>query len=109
MIAPYVLSKLLKPVPGLYVAGVHYGDPRGAVRHRLWPRRYARCFPFVPQPEGLASGGSEDQIGAHTRFRFHAMLIASRTVLHHHREVAAVMATYGMFLGGMLALAWVIA
>jgi hypothetical protein len=34
------------------------------------------------------------------------MLIASRTFLHHHREVAAVMATYGMFLSGILALAW---
>lgn len=37
------------------------------------------------------------------------MLLTSRTILHHHREVAAVMATYGMFLGGMLALAWAIA
>ena len=37
------------------------------------------------------------------------MLIASRTVLHQHREVAALVATYGMFLGGVLALAWAIA
>jgi len=37
------------------------------------------------------------------------MLIASRSVIQQHREVAAVMATYGMFLGGVLALAWVIA
>jgi hypothetical protein len=36
------------------------------------------------------------------------MLIASRSVLQQHREVAAVMATYGMFLGGILVLAWVI-
>jgi hypothetical protein len=36
------------------------------------------------------------------------MLIASRSVLQQHREVAAVMATYGMFLGGILMLAWVI-
>jgi hypothetical protein len=36
------------------------------------------------------------------------MLIASRSVLRQHREVAAVMATYGMFLGGILVLAWVI-
>ena len=37
------------------------------------------------------------------------MLIASRTVLQQHREVAAVLATYGMFLGGILMLAWAIA
>lgn len=37
------------------------------------------------------------------------MLIASRTVLQQHREIAAVVATYGMFLGGILVLAWTIA
>jgi hypothetical protein len=37
------------------------------------------------------------------------MLIASRSILQQHREVAAVMATYGMFLSGILVLAWVIA
>jgi hypothetical protein len=37
------------------------------------------------------------------------MLIASRSVLQQHREVAAVMATYGMFLSGILVLAWAIA
>jgi hypothetical protein len=36
------------------------------------------------------------------------MLLASRSVLQQHREVAAVMATYGVFLGGILVLAWVI-
>ena len=36
------------------------------------------------------------------------MLIASRTVLHHHREAAAVMVTYSMFLGGILTFAWAI-
>lgn len=38
-----------------------------------------------------------------------AMLIASRTVLRQHREIAAVVATYGVFLGGILILAWTIA
>jgi hypothetical protein len=37
------------------------------------------------------------------------MLIASRSVLQQHREVAAVLATYGMFLSGFLTLAWAIA
>jgi hypothetical protein len=37
------------------------------------------------------------------------MLIASRSVLLQHREVAAVLATYGMFLSGILTLAWAIA
>lgn len=37
------------------------------------------------------------------------MLIASRTVLQQHREIAAVVATYGMFLSGILLLAWTIA
>ncbi len=36
------------------------------------------------------------------------MLLASRSVIQQHREVAAVMATYGMFLGGVLTLAWAI-
>jgi hypothetical protein len=36
------------------------------------------------------------------------MLIASRVVLHQHREIAAVLMTYGAFLGGILMLAWVI-
>lgn len=33
----------------------------------------------------------------------------TRSVLRHHREVAAVVATYGMFLGGILVLAWAMA
>ena len=37
------------------------------------------------------------------------MLIASRTVLRQHREIVAVVATYGVFLGGILILAWTIA
>jgi hypothetical protein len=37
------------------------------------------------------------------------MLLASRTALQQHREVVAVLATYGMFLGGILVLAWAIA
>ena len=45
----------------------------------------------------------------HTRSRSCLMLLASRIVLHQHREVAAVMVTYGAFLGGILALAWAIA
>jgi hypothetical protein len=36
------------------------------------------------------------------------MLLVSRTVLQQHREVAAVLATYGMFLIGVLALAFAI-
>lgn len=37
------------------------------------------------------------------------MLLVSRSVLQQHREVAAVLVTYGMFLGGIQALAWLIA
>jgi hypothetical protein len=37
------------------------------------------------------------------------MLIASRTVLQQHREIAALAVTYGMFLSGILVLAWAIA
>ena len=37
------------------------------------------------------------------------MLIASRSVLQQHREVAAVLATYGLFVIGVLVLAWIIA
>jgi hypothetical protein len=32
----------------------------------------------------------------------------TRSVLRQHREVAALVATYGMFLGGILVLAWAI-
>jgi hypothetical protein len=37
------------------------------------------------------------------------MLLAPRTVLKQHREVAADLLTYGMFLAGILALAWALA
>jgi len=37
------------------------------------------------------------------------MLLASRSILVQHREVSAVLLTYGLFLGGVLALAWMIA
>jgi hypothetical protein len=37
------------------------------------------------------------------------MLIASRSILVQHREVLAVLLTYGLFFGGIMALAWVIA
>jgi hypothetical protein len=33
----------------------------------------------------------------------------TRSVLRQHREVAAVVATYGMFLGGILVFAWAMA
>jgi hypothetical protein len=36
------------------------------------------------------------------------MLPVPRTVLQQHREVAAVLLTYGMFLCGILAMAWAI-
>lgn len=37
------------------------------------------------------------------------MLLASRTVLQQHREIAAVLITYGVFLSVILLLAWAIA
>jgi hypothetical protein len=37
------------------------------------------------------------------------MLLASRAVPQQHREVTAVLITYGMFFGGILGLAWAIA
>ena len=37
------------------------------------------------------------------------MLLASRTVLQQHGEVAAVAITYGVFIGAILTLAWAIA
>ncbi len=37
------------------------------------------------------------------------MLLASRTVLQEHREIAAVAITYGLFIGAILMLAWAIA
>lgn len=63
---------------------------------------------FVPQAEGLAPGGQAGQIEGANPLWSCPMLIASRTVLQQHREVAAVMATYGMFLSGILVLAWAI-
>jgi len=33
----------------------------------------------------------------------------TRSVLHQHREIAAVVLTYGVFLSGILLLAWVMA
>jgi hypothetical protein len=37
------------------------------------------------------------------------MSLATRSILVQHREVSAVLLTYGLFLGGVLALAWMIA
>ena len=37
------------------------------------------------------------------------MLLASRTVLHRHREIAAVAITYGIFIAMLLMLSWAIA
>jgi hypothetical protein len=36
------------------------------------------------------------------------MSLASRSLLVQHREVSAVLLTYGLFLSGVLAIAWVI-
>ncbi|WP_156649902.1 hypothetical protein [Methylobacterium sp. Leaf89] len=49
-----------------------------------------------------------DQKRGHSSFWSRVMPLASHSVLRQHREVVAVMATYGMFLGGMLVLAWAI-
>ncbi|KAL5684463.1 hypothetical protein EMGR_003627, partial [Emarellia grisea] len=49
-----------------------------------------------------------DVFPGHSCFWSPPMLLA-RSVLHQHREVAAVLLTYGMFMSGVLALAWVIA
>lgn len=48
------------------------------------------------------------QVEERTCFWFSPMLIASRAVLRQHREITAVFVTYGMFLGGVLGLAWAI-
>jgi hypothetical protein len=37
------------------------------------------------------------------------MLIVSRTLLHEHREIAAIAITYGLFAVGTLLLTWTIA
>lgn len=37
------------------------------------------------------------------------MLSASENLVIQHREVAAVLVTYGLFLGGLFAMAWLIA
>jgi hypothetical protein len=36
------------------------------------------------------------------------MSLASRNILVQHREVSAVLLTYGVFLSGVLAIAWMI-
>jgi len=36
-------------------------------------------------------------------------MLLTRSVLHRHREIAAVVLTYGVFLSGILVLAWLIA
>ena len=36
------------------------------------------------------------------------MLSASRTIVLQHREISALLATYGMFIGGLLILAWAV-
>lgn len=37
------------------------------------------------------------------------MLPATENLMIQHREVAAVLATYGLFLSGVIAIAWLIA
>jgi hypothetical protein len=36
-------------------------------------------------------------------------MLLTRSVLHQHREIAAVVLTYGVFLSGILVLAWMMA
>jgi hypothetical protein len=36
------------------------------------------------------------------------MSLATRSILVQHREVSAVVLTYGLFLGGLLTVAWAI-
>jgi hypothetical protein len=75
----------------------------------MWPPSDSQCFTFVPQAGGLASERLLDQKGERPRHWSWSMLLTSRAVLQQHREVAAVLATYGMFVGGTLVLAWAIA
>ena len=37
------------------------------------------------------------------------MLLASKATLQQHREITAVVITYGVFIAGVLTLAWAIA
>ena len=64
--------------------------------------RSRRAGPETPSEKGTTRSRSLSHVAR-------PMLIASRTVLQQHREIAAVVATYGMFLGGILVLAWTIA
>ena len=49
------------------------------------------------------------QIGGSALTPSFPMLIASRTLLHEHREIAAIAITYGLFATGTMLLAWVVA
>ncbi len=37
------------------------------------------------------------------------MILASRNLVHDHREIAAIAITYGIFLSGILLLTWAMA
>lgn len=76
-------------------------------RH-MWLPRYGRCFLFVPQPQSMEWKGYQRHIEGRTCPRSHSMLL-TRSVLHRHREIAAVVLTYAIFLTAILVLAWVMA
>lgn len=75
----------------------------------LWPAGDSGCFLFVLIGRPIETPSLMGQIASVALPLVPPMLPASRSLIQHHREVAAVLATYGLFTLGVLLLAWVTA
>ena len=74
----------------------------------VWRPGDTGCFPFVLTHTTVEVAIRAGQIEP-IQLDGLAMLSTTRAAIHRNPEITAILATYGVFLGALLALAWMIA
>ena len=74
----------------------------------MWRPSDIGCFLFVLTPAALEPARELVQAEP-VPLDSLAMLIAARAAIHRNPEITAVLATYGVFLGALFALTWMMA
>ncbi len=75
----------------------------------MWQAGNTLCFSSVLMFGSIEQSRRVGQTGRVAPSSVPLMLSASKAVIRQHREVSAVLATYGLFLGAVLGIAWIVA
>ena len=75
----------------------------------MWRPGDTRCFSFVLTPVAIEPARRLGQTAPVVLDGSAMLLFATRAAIRRNPEIGAVLATYGVFLGALFALAWMMA